>query len=147
MNTRYITWIAALCLVACAPKTSQVDLESLKEEVIAAEAAFAAMAESEGLASAFVHFADEEGVIQRNRTVIKGKEAIQAFYEGQPARNETLAWKPDFVEVAAAGDLAWTYGPYTYTVIDSTGESRTSEGVFHTVWKRQADGSWRFVWD
>ena len=23
----------------------------------------------------------------------------------------------------------------------------SEEGVFHTVWKRQPDGSWKFVWD
>lgn len=36
---------------------------------------------------------------------------------------------------------------YTYSVTDSTGETKSSSGIFHTVWKRQADGTWKFVWD
>ncbi len=30
---------------------------------------------------------------------------------------------------------------------DSIGNDIDNKGVFHTVWKRQADGEWRFVWD
>jgi len=43
--------------------------------------------------------------------------------------------------------MAYTYGKYTMTIIDSAGESKVSNGIFHTVWKKQKDGSWKFVWD
>jgi ketosteroid isomerase-like protein len=36
---------------------------------------------------------------------------------------------------------------YTFTFTDSLGSKNEATGVFHTVWKRQSDGSWRFVWD
>ena len=62
-------------------------------------------------------------------------------------QDEKLIWKPDFVDVSASGDLAYTYGAYTYSYKDSTGAIVEQGGIFHTVWKRQADGGWRFVWD
>ena len=58
-----------------------------------------------------------------------------------------LVWKPDYVDVSESGDLAYTYGKYTFTSRDSTGRKVVSKGIFHTVWKRQEDGSWKFVWD
>jgi ketosteroid isomerase-like protein len=27
------------------------------------------------------------------------------------------------------------------------GEVGEYQGVFHTVWKRQPDGTWKYVWD
>ena len=44
-------------------------------------------------------------------------------------------------------DLGYTYGHYTFSYIDSGGNKIENKGVFHTVWKRQSDGTWRFVWD
>ena len=32
-------------------------------------------------------------------------------------------------------------------VKDSTGKTNENRGAFHTVWKKQKDGSWRYVWD
>jgi ketosteroid isomerase-like protein len=52
-----------------------------------------------------------------------------------------------FVDVAASGDLAYTYGQYTISSKDENGKEITKSGVFHTVWKQQSDGSWKYVWD
>jgi len=44
-------------------------------------------------------------------------------------------------------DLEKEYGKYSYSIIDSTGTEISSNGIFHTVWKKQPDGSWKYVWD
>ena len=36
---------------------------------------------------------------------------------------------------------------YVFSFIDSTGTTVADAGIFHTVWKIQPDGTWRFVWD
>jgi ketosteroid isomerase-like protein len=59
----------------------------------------------------------------------------------------SLVWKPDYVDVSKSGDLGYTYGTYNYTSLDSLGNEQSSSGVFHTVWKRQEDSSWKFVSD
>ncbi|MEM8895683.1 MAG: nuclear transport factor 2 family protein, partial [Bacteroidota bacterium] len=107
--------------------------------------AFAQMASEEGLGPAFEYFAAPDGVINRRRTVIQGKSAIRQYYDEQPDDGATLEWSPSFVDVAASGDLAYTYGPYTFTYPDSLGNPIESKGIFHTVWRLQPDGTWRFV--
>ena len=141
---------AALLLivaVGCASGPSQQDLEKWKEEVAATEKAFNDMAQEKGLTEAVAYFAADDGVINRRRTVLKGKEAIRAYYAETERPNETLAWAPTFVDVSLSGELAYTYGDYTFTSYDSLGNEQKRQGIFHTVWKRQLDGTWRFVWD
>ena len=118
-----------------------------KKEVVETEQAFNDMAQEKGLVAAFYHFAADDGVIRRSRKIIQGKDAIRNWYERDVRPNETLTWAPTFVDVSASGDLAYTYGNFTFTYYDSLGNEKKNEGIFHTVWKRQLDGSWKFVWD
>lgn len=113
------------------------------------EADFARMALEQGLSPAFLAFAAEDAVLMRNNQLVRGREGIRQWFVNRPSDPSQikLEWTPDFVEVATSGDLGYTYGSYTLTVTDPTGGSLTQTGIFHTVWKRQPDGSWRFVWD
>lgn len=133
-----------LFLAACQPKA---DLEALKASVLETEAAFARMAADSGIAKAFYHFADEEAVIMRGNRIIPGREGIKSHIDSRHIPGAMLDWSPTFVDVAKAGDMAYTYGDYTFTYPDSSGVMQSSKGIFHTVWKRQGGGSWRFVYD
>ena len=72
-----------------------------------------------------------------------------AYYANTKPKSgtETLSWKPDFIDVSDSGDMAYTYGKALYTYTDSLGVTKEYPALFHTVWKRQEDGSWKFVWD
>ncbi len=123
-------------------------MEKWKKEILKAEEDFAAMAEEKGIPRAFLAYAASDAVLLRNDTLIKGREALKNSYTSlEKSEKVKLTWKPDFVDVSVSGDLGYTYGKYTYTVQDSPGGERTSEGIFHTVWKRQKNGNWKFVWD
>ena len=121
--------------------------EKLKSELFAVEKEFCAMAQAQGVQKAFVYFAADSAVILRRNQLLKGKEAIRLQYASFPQKGSKLEWAPDFADVSASGDLGYTYGRYTLTSTDSIGHATKNEGVFHTVWKRQPDGQWRFVWD
>ena len=133
--------------MGCSKPAEEDQRQAWKAEIVAVEKAFNDMAQEEGLAKAFAFFAAEDGVIKRGKEVIKGKEAIAAWYEKDVRPNETLTWSPTFVEVSQSGDLAYTYGDFVFSYPDSLGNKKESTGIFHTVWKRQTDGNWRFVWD
>jgi len=128
-------------LGSCSPKPST---EESKAKVIQTEKDFAQMAKEKGIAAAFYTFADSHAVIKRGNQLVKGKEAIKDYYSRQTQRGE-LQWSPTFADVS--GDLGYTYGEFTYSEKDSVGNLNESKGYFHTVWKRQKDGSWKFVWD
>ena len=125
------------------------DVEKWKNEILETEKEFAAAVEKKGITEAFANFAAEDVSISRGGFIIEGKEALKVYYTNQyPDYNTySLTWKPDFVDVSSSGDLGYTYGRYNSMTTDSTGFRTSVSGIFHTVWKRQADGSWKFVWD
>jgi ketosteroid isomerase-like protein len=121
--------------------------EKAKKEIEATEKEFAFFCKKEGLEAAFFKYADNDAVIHRDNKIIKGKLAIREFYRNRPAKNISLDWAPEFVAVSISGDLGYTYGNFTYISRDSLGKANEFKGIFHTVWKKQSDGTWRFVWD
>ena len=142
---RLSSLLLLLFLSSCENQPSSGHIEAWQQEIIDVEKAFAEMVKRDGLHDAFVAFAADEAVLMRRQQLVKGKAAIDAFYQGNDVK--TLSWAPEFVEVAASGDLAYTYGPFIFTSVDSLGNKTESNGIFHTVWKRQKDGNWKYVWD
>jgi len=136
-------WLVVLLVILGSCATPPVDHEKSKSEVMQVERDFAQMAKDKGIAEAFYAFADDSAVIKRGLTLFKGKEAIRNFYAHQTAGE--LQWSPDFAD--ASGDLGYTYGQFIYAEKDSKGKVNEIKGYFHTVWKKQKDGSWKFVWD
>ena len=143
----YLPLILLLC--SCGTEPGKDSIEKWKQEVIEAEMSFSELAGKEGISKAFMTYAAEDAVLMRNNKLVIGKNNLSVLFENQASapNDEKLSWKPDFVDVSASGDLAYTYGQFIYSYTDSTGTTIESEGVFHTVWKKQADGSWKFVWD
>ncbi len=144
-NSLYSISLICLIFYSCNMEPDKQSIEKWKQEILDTEQKFAEMAKEEGIHNAFIAYASEDAVLMRNNTLILGKKEIDLHLKDQISKG--LSWKPDFVEVASSGDLGYTYGQYTYSDIDSEGKVMESTGVFHTVWKRQADGEWRFVWD
>ena len=137
-------WFVVLPLLLGSCASPPVDDEKSKSEVMRVERDFAQMAKDKGMAEAFYAFADDSAVIRRGQKIFKGKEAIRFFYNEQQQSGE-LQWFPDFAD--ASGDLGYTYGQFIYAEKDSMGKVNETKGYFHTVWKKQKDGSWKFVWD
>ncbi len=147
-QTFVISLLLVFLITACTTKPTNEMKEKYTAEVLKVETDFAEMAKQNGIAAAFLAFADEEAVLSRG-TLIRGKAEIKAYFEANVAvyKDLKLEWKPDFIEVSESGDLAYTYGNYSATSLAEDGSMKSDSGIFHTVWKRQADGQWKFVWD
>ena len=119
--------------------TAAVLLAALADGLRQTEAAFAkTMADRDH--AAFTSFLAGETVFM-GRTTQRGKAAVAAawkrFYEGPKA---PFSWRPERVEVLDSGALGMTSGP----VFDEAGRRI---GTFNSVWRREADGQWRIIFD
>ena len=122
--------------------------EIWEQEVLATEKAFEKMTHDKGITEGFYHFADSAAVINRaNDSLIYGKENIRHFYTIKNYTNASVKWSPDFIQVSDDGSMAYTYGKYIWKIKQTDGTFKEFKGIFHTVWKRQTDGSWKYVWD
>jgi ketosteroid isomerase-like protein len=144
MKPFFSAFITMLLFFASSCSTKPVDSEKSKVEILQAEKDFAQMVKEKGIATAFYAYADTNAVIRRGNQLIKGKASIKDYFRLH-RQNGKLQWSPDFVE--ASGDLGYTYGPFVFSEKDSTGKVSETKGYFHTVWKRQKDKTWKFVWD
>lgn len=114
--------------------------EELRNQVLATERAFAkTMADRDH--AAFTRMLAKETVFFSGPKGIRGAEAVAAawkrFFEGEKA---PFSWEPDTVHVLDSGTLAMTSGP----VRDPSGRVI---GRFSSVWRREAPGTWRIVFD
>jgi len=134
-------------ITSCQQKGDQkVDVEEIKKEIFQAEKAFEKMALEKGAAEAFYYFADENAVIKREYdTLITGKENIRTYYADK--NNATVNWTPDFIDVSDCGTLGYTYGKFVWKLKSEGNDSTEIRGMFHTVWKKQKDNTWKYVWD
>ncbi len=121
-------------------KTAQV---KAKQDILAAETALCNMAKEKGLEAAFLAFAADDAVICKTTKIYKGKEGIKEYF-ARKDKNDKLTWKPLYVDVSEAADMGYTYGEYDFEGV-RVGRTITDHGVFHTIWKKQPDGSWKFV--
>ncbi len=132
---------------SCSKNSIENNNKDTKAIIIQTEKEFAEMAKQKDVAEAFLYYAAEDAVLFRNNTLIKGKKAIKDYFEKQTLKDIKIEWKPDYVDVANSGDLAYTYGHFTFSGIKPDGQSIKADGIFHTIWKKQKNGKWKFVWD
>lgn len=129
---------AALALAACAHPPASMDVSA---SLAAAETAFAAHSVREDMRAAFMAAFDADGVVVRN-----GWTVSTDSLRDQPAPPIVLDWKPVHVEVAAAGDLGLSTGPWKITSKAKPGAPPTY-GQFVSVWRREGNGPWKVAVD
>ena len=75
------------------------------------------------------------------RPCFVGKAAVvagwKAYFDGVVA---PFSWEPETVEVLDSGTLALTSGPVR-------GPDGKQIGTFNSIWRREADGRWKVVFD
>ena len=94
---------------------------------------------------AFVTYFAEDGVELDDGGGISSRDAIRK----QPPWPEgtSLTWTPVKADMAASGDLGYTYGNYVFKSKDKEGKPVTHYGKYMSIWKKQKDGSWKVVVD
>lgn len=122
------------------PALSEPANDELARQVREAETAFAKTMADRDL-KAFAGFVAEDAIFFGRTSALRGKAAVvegwKSLYEGAAA---PFSWQPETVEVLASGALAHSSGP----VIDPQGNQ---VGTFNSIWRREANGEWRVVFD
>lgn len=142
MNAKLVGWFPVLLLmIPCAPRAQSNSPQDDAESTLrATETAFAATMAQRDLRS-FENFIAKDAVFFSGDDALRGRSAIVSawsrFFEAEDA---PFSWEPTVVAVLHSGRLGLTSGP----VLDPTGEQ---VGTFNSVWRLEADGSWKIVFD
>ena len=126
-------WLTALVALATVAPAGAGAQTSALDEVIAAERAFAAETRERGFKQGFLASVAPDGFLFQPGPT-PARPGLEALPDARPP-GPPLYWWPQFAGVANSGDLGFTSGGATIPV------------RYFTVWQRQADGSWRWLYD
>lgn len=132
----FLGFCSILLIVSCSESVSTL------EDLFETDRAFSKLSEETSIEEAFLIYAADNAVILRdNQMPIIGKADISNSFEGLSG-DVVLTWEPLAGEISKSGDLGYTYGIYEFKK-----DTSVSKGTYVSIWKKQRDGSWRYVLD
>lgn len=141
-----VSLAASLLSFHCASASPSPDPQAARAAILRADEDFSRLAQEKGIAEAFAAYAAEDAtILPTGENPVEGREAIRAHFAS--AKGLMLTWKPFFSQVASGGDLGYTLGTYEARSTGEDGKPVTRYGKYCTIWKKQADGSWKYVVD
>lgn len=130
-----------LILFSCNTKNN-LPAKPSANQILTADIAFSDLSKKEGMKRAFIEYIDNEGILLRpNHLPIAGANAIDYLSQVNDS-GYALTWVPSGAQIAASGDLGFTFGIYSLATKDTT-----LKGTYVSIWKKQKDGKWKFVLD
>ncbi|HUU12910.1 MAG TPA: SgcJ/EcaC family oxidoreductase [Terriglobia bacterium] len=93
-------------------------------------------------------YTDDAMLFPPNASMVTGKEAIRKWATEMMANpGFAMGWQVTKAEAARSSDLGYTIGTYELTLHDPKGKPVSDRGKYLTVWKKQADGTWKVAAD
>ena len=124
-------------------------LAAPKDDMIAADKAFATLSKEKGAHAAFLAYMDDNvRLYDGDHPPIIGKKAVVDYYALHPERpDQRLDWTPIEAEASPDGVLGFTRGRWIATGTKKDGKLYRATGYYVTEWKKQPDGAYKFVLD
>lgn len=136
---RWSLLISFLLLAACGGEPTGPGVRNLRPiaepgEIVAAELAFAREAQDKGQWTAFAEYAADDAVMFEPQPVL-----AKQWLKGRANPAQAVTWQPYQVWSACDGSVAVTKGAWQ--------RPGGSVGYFTTIWQRQKNGAYKWVYD
>lgn len=122
--------------------------EKDRESLMDAEKSFAAEAQQIGLGPAFKKYGSPDAINlggPNAQTFFWGNEEIStAVGQNEPATGSSVNWGPEKAIIAVTGDFGVTMGYITRNNPGPDGKAPPPQPFF-TIWKKDANGVWKYV--
>ncbi len=95
----------------------------------------------------WMQYMADDVILLRGKPVF-GKDAVRSTLKSDwDEPGYSLTWEPKRAELFKSGKMGNTSGRWTYRGKNDKGENITLHGDYLTVWQKQADGSWKVIYD
>ena len=124
-----------------------VDTRAREQELLDTDRALAAQSLKIGFVPAYEAVMESDArKLDPGSQPALGRQAIlevMAHY----SKSDTFTWAPEEAVVAVSGELGFTWGRWTDTYRDKHGNIKHAYGKYLDIWRRDADGTWRWIVD
>ena len=151
MNPRFSLVLlvsASLALMAGVYAGSESSDASAKDALLQADIAWSRTVNADDKEAFFGTLLSDVVLLAPHQPIAEGAEAASAAFQGMfglPGFH--LAWQPTSAEVSESGNMGFTIGTYELQFDGEDGKPVVDRGKYLTVWKKQADGSWKVAAD
>ncbi len=112
--------------------------------LVETEHGFALRAKAVGWKQAFLEYFADEAIGFDGQNTVPAKDQLRGLPD--PPKDLQLLWEPRYGDLALSQDLGWLTGPST-TINPARNNGAPRYGNYASVWKRQADGSYKVLLD
>jgi uncharacterized protein (TIGR02246 family) len=144
---KHVVVLLSLVMVVSSGCAKKVDLEAERAALMKVDADWAATLAAKDLEGFLSYFASDAVVLAPHLPQMNGSDAIREWATTSfNFPGFAVTWSVTSAEVAEAGDIGYTLGNFTFEV-NFGGSPLKDSGKYATIWKKQADGSWKVAVD
>lgn len=143
-------WLAVCFLVAagCSPRSEPIDTAAEASQLMQISREWSELVGTGDIDAAIEYWAEDAVMMVPGLPPLRGRAAIREYIEaGAAMPGFSVRWEPLEAHVSEAGDMAYLIERNQFTMQDSTGATVTESNKTVTVWRREADGTWKNVID
>jgi uncharacterized protein (TIGR02246 family) len=135
-------------IIICGCTQRRIDTKAVGENLMQVSREWSQSAATGDMEKTLSYWADDAVVMSPGQPPIKGKTAIRAMIEStSKIPGFKISWEPLDVSVSQQGDMAYMIEQNKITINDSLGNPITEYNKGVTVWRKEADGSWKNIVD
>jgi ketosteroid isomerase-like protein len=136
--------LSVACNGSATTDTHDADIKAVKD----LEVAWSRDMASKDVDKMSSYWAEDAAVMMPNEPLLSGRQKAKESLTAMVADpNFSLSFQNTRADASKGGDVVYTVGTYSMTISDKDKKPVTDKGKYLTVYKKQADGSWKAVAD
>lgn len=148
-HTRVSLALLTLAALACQKAAPPADESAAAADAIkAADIAWEKAFTSRDTTTAVSMVEATGSVLAPNAPIATGPEQVRNLFNGFYAiPGLEIHWSASSVGASRSGELGYSIGTYQMSFTNADGSKGEDHGKYSTVWRKQADGTWKVVSD
>ena len=147
-TTKKALAVLILFMVLTGCNAHRVDTKAEGDNLMQISREWSKSAATDSVEKTLGYWADDAVIMPPGQPPVRGKKAIRDMVEGtSKIPGFKISWEPLEVSVSGNADFAYMIEKNKVTVNDSLGKPITEFNKVVTIWRKEADGSWKNIVD